>query len=203
MKNFGKLVLAAAIIVPTVFTGCKKGENDPFLSLHSRKGRVAGEWKVTAGSGTSTDNSGTTSWTYDGATKTETQGSSSSTTNVTMDYTFEKDGTFTSTEVETGTFGSQTYTITTTTEGMWNFTGGVGEVKNKEQMVMTTTKVTQVSAAGGSSTSSTTSYTGNSGNPMVFEIDELKNKEMIITWKSSTSTSSTSTDEGSYTFTAK
>ena len=44
MKNTMKNTLIAAVILSTVsagFTGCKKGENDPFISFMSRKGRLA------------------------------------------------------------------------------------------------------------------------------------------------------------------
>lgn len=50
-----------AIVGVTTVSSCKKGENDPFLSLRSRKARVTGEWKLTKGTVTETDNSrGTT-----------------------------------------------------------------------------------------------------------------------------------------------
>jgi hypothetical protein len=31
---------------------CKKGENDPLISLRTRKDRVAGDWRLTGGSAT-------------------------------------------------------------------------------------------------------------------------------------------------------
>jgi hypothetical protein len=48
MKTTKKLIIAlsvAAIVAPTL-ESCKKGENDPAISLRSRKARVAGEWTV-------------------------------------------------------------------------------------------------------------------------------------------------------------
>lgn len=39
------LLLAIDFILP--FAGCKKGENDPFFSLMSRKARLVGEWELT------------------------------------------------------------------------------------------------------------------------------------------------------------
>jgi len=41
-------ILLLAILLPTVlFVSClKAGEDDPFISLRSRKARIAGEWKV-------------------------------------------------------------------------------------------------------------------------------------------------------------
>jgi hypothetical protein len=51
MKNKNLFSLAAAGLMLAVglqFSGCKKGEEDPFLSLRSRKARITGEWTVTA-----------------------------------------------------------------------------------------------------------------------------------------------------------
>ncbi|MES2836976.1 MAG: hypothetical protein V4667_05600 [Bacteroidota bacterium] len=44
-----KITLSAIAVLTLAFsiTSCKKGENDPALSLKSRKSRVAGEWNVT------------------------------------------------------------------------------------------------------------------------------------------------------------
>ncbi len=50
MKTTKKVMIAlavAALVAPTL-ESCKKGENDPGLSLRSRKGRVAGEWTVSS-----------------------------------------------------------------------------------------------------------------------------------------------------------
>jgi hypothetical protein len=55
-----------AVVASSVFVSCKKGENDP-MSLKSRKSRIAGEWKLTAGTETYTSSSGTTTTTtWDG-----------------------------------------------------------------------------------------------------------------------------------------
>lgn len=35
-----------------LLTSCKKGENDPFISLRTRKDRVTGDWRLTSGSAT-------------------------------------------------------------------------------------------------------------------------------------------------------
>lgn len=40
------LVLASFLLAPS----CRKGEDDPFLSLRSRKARLTGEWKLKSGS---------------------------------------------------------------------------------------------------------------------------------------------------------
>ena len=44
MKNFISIILLNAVLV--FFMGCKKGDEDPFLSLKSRKARLTGEWTI-------------------------------------------------------------------------------------------------------------------------------------------------------------
>ena len=78
MKNSIKLAALALVIAATSFSGCKKGENDPFLSLKSRKSRAAGEWKLSAFTTTYTDASGTDTQTLATGTLTTTSGTSSS-----------------------------------------------------------------------------------------------------------------------------
>ena len=143
---------------------CKKGENDPFMSLKSRKGRVAGEYTITGyessytyTSGSGASNSSTEVLAGNTITETYTStpsgggSSTSSTTTTTLnlgEFTFDKDGTFsmtwntTSVDVDVQTFGIYTSTTTSTTvntmtqTGTWNFLGKVDEYKNKERMVI-------------------------------------------------------------------
>ncbi len=196
MKTSFKVAIAALAISAFVLDGCKKGEGDPFLSLASRKARVAGEWKVSAGSGTSSQVVGSTTitdtWTYDGATQTTTTnpGSTVTTDKFTMDYTFEKDGTFSQVYVDNNGSTAQT----TTTTGTWNFTGGVGEMKNKSQIVMTTLSV--ANSAG------TTTYTGSNAPSSIMDIYQLKGKEIIFKGTGTTSVG-TQSDSYEWTLTAK
>jgi hypothetical protein len=201
MKTFAKVTVAMLVLASLGLESCKKGEGDPFLSLRSRKGRVAGEWKVTAGKGSSVSSASSTTWTYDGATESSTEvigtSSTTDTDTYTKEYTFEKDGTYTSSHIET----VGTTTITTTTKGNWNFEGGVGEVKNKSQIVMVTTEYTESNGT----TTNTTSYTGSTPfNTEVWDVYQLKSKEMIVKSKTSmTSGTNTSTTESEWTLTAK
>lgn len=75
MKNFNRFSLLAAgmmlVIAGLEFSGCKKGPEDPALSLSSRKARVTGTWTVTMYGDTMTfegtyDNSSSDSdgWSY-------------------------------------------------------------------------------------------------------------------------------------------
>ena len=44
-----RFLLTAAIISTFFLASCKKGENDPLLSLRSRKARLVGEWTLKSG----------------------------------------------------------------------------------------------------------------------------------------------------------
>ena len=188
----------AALATAGTMQSCKKGENDPFLSLRSRKARLAGEWKLTSSESKSEQTymgaTTTTTRTYDGTTETTSQTFGGSTTTTTSDYTInltiEKDGTYT--QVYTDTEDGET----TTTKGTWIFLkrSKENELKNKEAILLTQTSTTE----GGE----TTTMTDLSGD--VIEIDQLKNKEMI--WKTHYSYSDDSgseTNEFTGTFTLR
>lgn len=159
MKKTMLAFLAVGLLVAT--PSCKKGENDPFLSLKSRKARIAGDWLITgydldrtytqADGDTGTNNatmSGdvityTNTFTSGGTTTTST----STTTVNEASYSFTKDGTFTSvwntTNVSVSTssgFTTTTTTVNTTTKtGDWSFIGKQKKTyKNKERIVLNT-----------------------------------------------------------------
>jgi hypothetical protein len=178
----------AIVAATTTFTGCKKGENDPFLSLKSRRARLAGEWKFTSADITSkTVNSfgGTTTTTtevtkYDGTTETTTTttvvsgggtNSSSSTYRYTQELTFNKDGSYKWVSVDTDNNGTYTQ------EGSWAFVGKSknGELKNKEAIVLSETSSSS-SQGGNTSSSSRTGFDAG----MTLILDQLKNKEVVI-----------------------
>jgi hypothetical protein len=200
------LFLAAGALVLTAnLSSCKKGENDPFLSLKSRKARVTGEWTVTKMESTysnvnsedpSLNSSGTSS--YNGTTATSTYTYDGNTTaqdpeTYTQTFTFEKDGTFSMIYAA----GTASYTV----EGNWIFLGKNknAELGKKEAIMLTTTKETY-SEAGDSQTESFTGYQ----NTMTFLIDQLKSKEMILIDESTNVDGvETSTDKSTYTLTAK
>jgi hypothetical protein len=171
------LVLFCAVLV---LDSCKKGENDPFLSLRSRKGRMAGEWKGSKGDGKYVDGSSNTTYTYtwDGTTMntTITIGSSTFTSSNghTVSLKIEKDGTYEIITTETFTNN----TVVTTDKGVWNFTGKVGEYKNKDHVVFRTLSSTTTNS--NPSSTSTTTYTGDSAPSEIWYIDMLKNKEMVV-----------------------
>lgn len=193
MKKTFKYLLLSLMIAPVAMTGCKKGDGDPFLSLKSRKARFTGEWTVTAGKGSDSGNGSASSWTYDGSQKvtTFTSPTAFSTTNkYTVEYDIEKDGSFTMTNTD----NNASTAVVTTIKGTWNFTGRVGELKNKQQVLFT---ITSVSSSGG-----TVTYAGSDCPTQLIELYELKNKEIIIKSTGSDSSNSTTTEE-EWTWTAK
>lgn len=182
--------------------GCKKGENDPFISLKTRKGRLVGEWKLEEGENTKVSSvtglgATTTVTKYNGSNKTVTvNGVSSPPTTYSESITIEKDGTF---EIETiEDDDGDGKTETETNEGLWQFVGKnkEGELKNKEAVVFTITK----SISGGV----TYSYEGLNAFSMVWVLDKLSSKELVVKADAeSTGPTSTSTTTGSVTYEKK
>lgn len=176
MNTLSKIALIAVTISSVSFVGCKKGEGDPFLSLSSRKARMSGEWKVTKGEGTASytfaSQNFTETMTYDGAQQvtvtTTSAGSSTNTDKYTSEMTFEKDGAYKMVYVDNN--GSSA--VTTTQTGVWNFTGGVGEAKNKSSVVIYVESWT--------SGSTTETYTGANRPTMLYDVYQLKGKEIIL-----------------------
>jgi hypothetical protein len=179
MKKLTKAVLAILVVASSI-TACKKGEDDPGMSLKSRKGRLSQEWSVSeyksditdittlngfSGITTFTTNTKTT-YTASTATKVEVSttasgGSTSTTTDtysgsiISFDYTFDKDGTWSSTMTvkwtslttvalgTTNTF-AKNFTETTNSSGNWYFLGKNKntEDKNKENLTVSVTSMT-------------------------------------------------------------
>jgi hypothetical protein len=184
--NMKKAVLMLAVGgLMLVTPSCKKGENDPFMSLSSRTGRIAGDWSMTAGSWTTTDTyewggedyEDTDVYTYDGTTMTVSSTTKNVTTNTsfttTSTYTysqsatFEKDGAYSSSTTADGN--------TSTAEGFWYFAGKskTADMKKKEAVIVSHTSETW----GGN----TTTYSGSAISPDGFMmLDKLTGKEMVV-----------------------
>jgi len=177
MKKINKIWMVLLFTSTVILNGCKKGEDDPFISLHSRKGRVAGDWKLSSGTVTdksydnATETTTTTTYTYDGTNQVESQtvsnssGSSTNTNTVSYSesFSFDKSGTYTGTIVEDG--------ITSTAEGTWNFGSGVGDKKRKSELILTATKTVN--------NGFTYTYTGNAATD-VYYLKELRNDKMVM-----------------------
>lgn len=143
-------IVFTAAMFSTSFIGCKKSENDPFLSLKSRDGRITGTWKMTklekttvnSGSNSGNSTSTTTSEAHDGSVRTSSNSFGTTSRPYTYEITIEKDGTWSSVTVDDGD--------TDLGEGVWYW---MNSRKNKTGI-----------------------FIGDS----FWNIDQLKNKELIV-----------------------
>ncbi len=180
MKNTVVLLLSALVIASS-FIGCKKGENDPLLSLRSRKSRLEGNWVIVKEEVSETNINGSTTEimqsVYDGemkvTTTTTTVGTISTTVIDTVKYTFnfdiKKDGNYKITAA------NENKIDIVTTEGTWLFLGKskLNDLKNKEAILLTTTK----QVVSSNPVANSVNYENLNGLTIV--IDALKNKEMM------------------------
>lgn len=184
MKKLLGIIIVIAL-ASTTFTSCKKGENDPGLSLKSRTARLVGEWVLTEMERSSTStNSGTTytsTSNFSGTTMTETSGGSSTTSVYSQSLEIMKDGTYKMKQSQTYTEWS--YTVTFDGEGTWAWISGnkEDEYKNKERVAFTMTGYTQTASSGGSTNTSTYTATGDQEDLMVMKLDQLGSKTLVIT----------------------
>jgi hypothetical protein len=131
-----KKLIGISLVVVLMLPGCKKGEEDPFFSFSSRKGRLAGEWVVSSynwsrnfGDTTSIILSTDSMLTYSYGDSLESQ------TRLRWLWSFDKKGNYESGKEEF--FGPKAfvnepdsqvpYSETTINRGTWEFTGGNGE----------------------------------------------------------------------------
>lgn len=152
--------------------GCKKGEEDPFMSLRSRKARLTGEWNVTSQEEKYYENGVLLgSQTLSNGIMTDSDGDSRAYSST---VTFEKDNTYEMVTVDDGD--------TDTDKGNWAFLGKSKEadVKKKEYLYLDNTSY---STTGYSSTYSNFQ----SGNGMSYQLVKLSNKEIIMHYDVSTS----------------
>ncbi len=180
MKKIMLLAGMAAMMATTVvtFDSCRKGAEDPAISLRSRKARLVGEWKLTEGNDTSTNGSFTSYTAYTETTETVSTGSGSAMSNPYEEkMTFNADGTFEIYEKTTNA-SSGSYDVMTTT-GTWDFNSGVGEETKMAKVILTPTNVEEVSTSGSSITTTNYAYVNNA---LVFTIDlvRLSNKELKV-----------------------
>lgn len=148
MKRTLKL-LALGIIIS--IGSCKKGENDPFLSLKSRDARICGTWVLKSSEATTTYSykigtntvSGSNSSKFDGSLLTKVWSGGSTSISYSEEISINKDGTYQHIIISDG--NKQEY------KGYWNW---MNDKKNKTSIFF--------------------DYLGS------FRIDQLKNKEMIL-----------------------
>jgi hypothetical protein len=197
MKKLNKLFLAlllAAFIMPA-FQSCKKGPNDPAISLKSRTSRLSGTWSLTKGSEMNVSGTSTTTTTYSTGSFTVVSGSSSYTGTYTWEWVIDKAGTYTMTRTRTITGASDTYKD----EGHWFWADGNKDdnIKNKQMVCMRSEKRTYTDASG------TDIFNETFGSLTTYMVDKLSTKETVLKRAYSYSSTSTSSDTEEYTLTKK
>ena len=182
MKKVNKIfaLLMLVILVSPAFNSCKKGENDPAISLKSRDGRLAQTWKLTGIEGTIVSTYGgdavTTTYAFDGSifSQTSTPGGTSTATG-TYEMIIEKNGNMSFAETLTPSNGTADIA---TGEGHWQW---IDSDKNKSFLIID----------GGSNI-----FSGG-----LLYVDRLAGSELVLkeTTKNTTNSNTSSTDL-TYTF---
>jgi hypothetical protein len=189
MKKLTKAVLAILVVASSI-TACKKGEDDPGLSLSSRKSRLAGEWKVATYDEAITDvttNNGLTNVTT--RTEVNTTKIAGSVITITSNVTSTQQSFSSYTETETGTLSEYNYTIEK--DGTWT---------SKKVTKMTSKSSTNtISGAPATISLNITTTIESSGTWQFLGKNsgaELKNKEAVLlsTAKMTTTTVDVTTD---------
>ena len=168
---------AAFVLIGLLMAACRKGENDPLLSLNTRKARLAGEWVVTTGKATLNyrlrASDGTLfiyneSYTFaDNGLRLNTNASSAPVTMVgtyLLELSIKKDGAFTLQETLFGNKFKAT--------GTWAFCNGVGEGRKKESVFFNIT-----SSEFGSSPKH---IFNRHAATFAYDITELRNKKIVL-----------------------
>ena len=166
-QTMKKILLAVIVSLSIiVIPSCKKGEDDPFISIRSRDARITAKWKLVNLESTSSGPSSTTTSVLNGSLLTVTYtspsyGSSSSTSSYSLDLEINSDGTSSSTEILDGDIS--------TSKSTWNW-------KNDNN------DKTSIYLYGGNAYFFGGSYT----------VDRLSSKELILRYESSSSSTSNS-----------
>lgn len=189
------------IVLSILFTNCKKGENDPTISLASRKSRISNEWNISIWHKLSIQtgvqqNGNSVNYTYENKLENQTYnytvppgggGALEGVDNGTIEkstFIINKDGSWEKELIYS--YSSQNHSTHTTEKqsGMWNFLGKGRDYKNKEQIIFNqlyTYKKSIQTLNDGSSTTNERTQTYNNGDlSEVFEINQLKSKETIL-----------------------
>jgi len=150
---------------------CKKGEDDPAVSLLSRKSRLTGEWHLEKGSVTigikdSTGAYGGYIFNFDGTSYTQVYTGNSSRVDgkAELSISFTKKGDFTLTQ--------KLDNLKLESSGTWDFQGRVGKNKNKENITLHLSTI--------SGTSDDFSFFNKGNFDFMYSLKELRNKKMVV-----------------------
>lgn len=196
MKTIKKYLFIS--LLASVVISCKKGENDPIISLASRKSRLANEWNISSWAtnyktvnnipNAIYPNSSMSQELENNLFKRITTGEFGDNTEEgvvnSAIWTIEKNNTWSKTISYTSTLNNTTTTKTIKSNGTWYFLNKIDEYKNKERVVFNTTasteSINESYSNGTSNYSEVVSYFSDNEESSIFEINQLKNKETIL-----------------------
>lgn len=166
------LLLLSGILI----FSCQRGEEDPFISFKSRKMRLTGDWKVDWAEMVEGD----TSWLIaNGEMVRSVNGDESPAIPYTQNISFQNDGVYRINVTiefpdDYDFIGQLGYTFSQEQTGIWQFSGGNGEVKSKSLLVFLPDKIQESTFIGGAL--DVTAYEGqNEAN--VYDIVKLTSSE--------------------------
>ena len=172
-----RLVTTYSIIILT-FLGCQKGEEDPAISLISRKARLTGTWDLFEMSSATNQ---TTQEFQKGVLTSALNDTSITSTNYSLVYVFDRAGGYEFTEIsslpEDITINCDAYTRNVIENGNWEFTGGNGEPSKSQLLLMQTRREISESDQG-SNVNITTTESPSSG--IVNDIIKLSSDELKL-----------------------
>lgn len=175
MKHCSLYTLILLLSSVIFLSSCKKGENDPALSLRARDTRVVGDWKLHSGTYSySRPFSADLKDTYTDSQVIHDSAGVKSYNAFTWDVSFENDGTYTSVKKETAPGGVMQIE---TVKGTWLFglKNKTDDLKNKETIILT---VTDYASSSGAALS-----TYETKNPVfgeIWKLDRLSHHEFTI-----------------------
>lgn len=170
------LMLLFAFGAETMLTSCRKGENDPAISLLPRRTRLLGDWKLTGGEYKRTSNDTLVTTTYsESAATTFHPVSGTSQVAHTSEIRFENDGKFSEkTTITRPGLAPEVYSSI----GRWNFMNRnkSQDLKTKEALMISTE--TYIEAGPGTCNCTITASGPEAAS--IWVLDQLKNKEIKI-----------------------
>lgn len=151
-----------------LFSECKKGEDDPLISIQTRKSRLTGKWKMTSGKILYNDVVNNINYSLDGSTffaQVRAWNDVYDTTgNYSVQLTISRNGNFELKELY--------HKLVMECSGDWNFNNGVGKQKGKADVIFSIKKVND---------GFTTKHLFNRlSTNFIYNIKELRNKKLVI-----------------------
>lgn len=166
------------IIILLSFLGCQKGEEDPAISLISRKARLTGTWDLYEMS--SATNQSTQGF-QNGVLKSTVNDTLITSIDYSLVYVFDRAGGYEFTEIssfpEDTTINRDAYTRDVIEDGNWEFTGGNGEPSKSQLLLMQTRREISESDQGSNVNISTTE-SPSSG--IIYDIIKLSSDELKL-----------------------